>query len=115
MIWGYAPVGLSANAARDVGGRLVALAVWGPKAAGGAYSAIAALANIPATLAAAFFYEFFFADSARALNPAQRQFLDAHRAHHEHIQNDGPPATTLERPTTRASLAKGDEARLEHA
>ena len=32
-------------------------------AAGGAYAAIAALTNIPATIFAAFLYEFFFVDS----------------------------------------------------
>ncbi|KZV84326.1 aquaporin-like protein [Exidia glandulosa HHB12029] len=118
MIWGYAPVGLSANAARDVGGRLVALSVWGTKASGGTYAAIAALTNIPATLLAAFFYEFFLTDSARALNPAQRQFLDAHRAHHEHIQNGGPVGISPLSKTRsdRASFSKAsDEHRVENA
>lgn len=64
-IWGFAANGLSANAARDVGARLAALCIWGTKAAGGPYAAIAALVNIPATLFARFTYEMMFTDSSR--------------------------------------------------
>lgn len=65
VIWGYAPVGIAANAARDVSGRLAAVTIWGTAASGGNYAALAALTNIPATLFAAIFYEFFFTDSSR--------------------------------------------------
>ncbi|KDQ59275.1 hypothetical protein JAAARDRAFT_128206 [Jaapia argillacea MUCL 33604] len=65
VIWGYAPVGLAANTARDLGGRLMALTIWGTKASGGTYAAIAALTNIPAMILAATCYEFFFTDSSR--------------------------------------------------
>jgi len=65
IIWGYAPVGLAANTARDVGGRMMAVTIWGTKAAGGPYAAIAALTNIPATFAGLFVYEALFADSSR--------------------------------------------------
>lgn len=37
-------------------------------ASGGRYAAIAALTNIPATLFAAFLYEFFLSDSDRGLS-----------------------------------------------
>lgn len=66
VIWGYAPVGLAANSARDVGGRLAALTLWGLPASGGRYAAIAALTNIPATLLAGVFYEFVLNDSNRS-------------------------------------------------
>ncbi|KIJ51080.1 hypothetical protein M422DRAFT_245059, partial [Sphaerobolus stellatus SS14] len=65
MIWDFAPAGLSANTARDLGGRLMAITVWGTKANGGAYAAIAALTNIPATLFATLVYELIFIDSSR--------------------------------------------------
>lgn len=56
---------VAANTARDVGGRLAAIAVWGTRANGGRYAAIAALTNIPATVSAYAFYEFFLKDSSR--------------------------------------------------
>jgi hypothetical protein len=65
VIWGYAPIGLAANSARDVSGRLAAITIWGTQASGGTYAALAALTNIPATVIAAAFYEFFLSDSSR--------------------------------------------------
>jgi len=83
-IWGYAPNGLAANSARDVGGRLAALTIYGTAASGGKYAALAALTNILSTLIAAFFYEIFLTDSSRVLPPAQRDFLFGHKAHLVH-------------------------------
>ena len=65
VIWGFAPNGLAANSARDVGGRMAAMTIYGRGAAGGRYAAIAALTNIPAMLTAVLFYETFFFDSSR--------------------------------------------------
>lgn len=56
---------MSANSARDVGGRLMALTIWGRDAAGGRYAALAALTNILSMIVAVLFYEVFFTDSAR--------------------------------------------------
>jgi len=56
---------VAANTARDVGGRLAAIAIWGTKANGGSYAAIAALTNILATLLAYALYEFVLKDSSR--------------------------------------------------
>jgi hypothetical protein len=56
---------VAANTARDVGGRLAAISIWGTRANGGSYAAIAALTNIVATVAAYASYEFFFKDSSR--------------------------------------------------
>ena len=56
---------MAANTARDVGGRLAAIAIWGTRASGGKYAAIAALTNLLATVAAYAFYEFAFKDSNR--------------------------------------------------
>lgn len=70
VIWGFAPVGLAANAARDLGGRFAAMTLFGRAASGGKYAAIAALTNIPATLIAGLFYELVFNDSARSTSPS---------------------------------------------
>ena len=56
---------VATNTARDLGARLMALTIWGSKASGGSYAAIAALTNIVATLVAIMFYEFMLADSSR--------------------------------------------------
>jgi glycerol uptake facilitator-like aquaporin len=64
-VWGFVPNGLAANAARDLGGRLMAVTLYGPAAWGGAYAAIAALTNIPATLLAALFYSVLLQDTQR--------------------------------------------------
>lgn len=56
---------MAANTARDVGARLMAVSIWGRKAGGGPYAAIAALTNIPATILAAVFYEVFLCDTSR--------------------------------------------------
>ena len=65
MLWGFAPVGIAANAARDLGGRFAALTLFGTEASGGNYAAIAALTNIPAILLAGVFHDFVFIDSRR--------------------------------------------------
>ncbi|KAI0093408.1 aquaporin-like protein [Irpex rosettiformis] len=83
-IWGFVPVGLSANTARDLGGRFMALTIWGRAASGGSYAAIAALTNIPATICAVLFYEFWLADSSRVVTPIHLDFLAGHEAHIEH-------------------------------
>lgn len=99
VIWGYAPVGLAANSARDVGGRLAALTLWGLPASGGRYAAIAALTNIPATLLAGVFYEFVLNDSNRTLTPAYLEVAAAEKAHEERVQGVAP---------SDASLSSGD-------
>lgn len=65
IIWGFAPAGIAANTARDVGGRMMAVAIWGSKANGGAYAAIAALTNIVTACLSLVVYELLFADSSR--------------------------------------------------
>ncbi|KAJ3487678.1 hypothetical protein NLI96_g3375 [Meripilus lineatus] len=87
VVWGYSPIGLAANAARDVGGRLAALTIWGMKASGGRYAAIAALTNIPATILGIIFYELFFSDSSRVITSSHVEYIAAHQAHQEHSQS----------------------------
>ncbi|KZT05286.1 aquaporin-like protein [Laetiporus sulphureus 93-53] len=92
VIWGYSPPGLAANSARDIGGRLAVLTLWGLKASGSRYAAIAALTNIPATLLAGLFYECIFNDSNRTVTSAYLELAAAEKAHQtvivESIEND---------------------------
>ncbi|KAF5381997.1 hypothetical protein D9615_004329 [Tricholomella constricta] len=83
-IWGFSLAGLTANSARDIGGRLMAMTIWGRKAAGGRYAAIAALTNIPATLLAAAIYEFLLTDSDRVVTSAAYEFGMGHVNHRRH-------------------------------
>jgi len=83
-IWGFSPNGLAANTARDVGGRLAAIAIWGTKASGGSYAAIAALTNILATTLAYTLYEFILKDSSRVLTIGGKELRDSHVAQAEH-------------------------------
>ncbi|KAJ7473375.1 putative aquaporin 2 [Mycena latifolia] len=88
-IWGFSAVGLSANTARDLGGRFAAMTIWGKDAAGPSnYAAVAALTNIPATILACIVYELMFVDSDRVVPDAQREFHDIHALHRRH----GPAA-----------------------
>ncbi|KAF8173199.1 putative aquaporin 2 [Mycena galopus ATCC 62051] len=80
-IWSFSANGLAANAARDVGGRLTALTVWGMPAAGGSYAVIAALTNIPATLLAFVVYELMLSDSDRIIPNAHLEVINAHKNH----------------------------------
>ncbi|KAH7908460.1 aquaporin-like protein [Hygrophoropsis aurantiaca] len=82
-IWGYSPTAIAANTARDLGGRLMALTIWGLKAAGGPYAAISALTNIPATIFAALVYELFLGSATRTITPGHMQFLGAHKKYVE--------------------------------
>jgi glycerol uptake facilitator-like aquaporin len=80
-VWGFSPTALAANPARDVGGRLAALTIWGLDASGGPYAAIAALTAIPATLLGALLYEIFLTDYARVLPSAQLEYMNIHHMH----------------------------------
>ncbi|KIY69323.1 putative aquaporin 2 [Cylindrobasidium torrendii FP15055 ss-10] len=88
-VWSYSVPGIATNAARDVGGRLAALTIYGREAHGGPYAAIAALTNVPATLFGVFLYEFFLADAQRVIPALNREYLSSHRDHgclHEESQ-----------------------------
>ncbi|KAK7027994.1 hypothetical protein VNI00_015080 [Paramarasmius palmivorus] len=109
-IWGFSAPGLAANAARDVGGRLVALTIWGTQASGGSYAAIAALTNIPATLLAFVIHELFHADYARVIPSAQREFMMVHQHHANNtVAGAGQHGTNVE----RSSSSTGEKAEIE--
>ncbi|KAI9512105.1 aquaporin-like protein [Russula earlei] len=119
-IWGFSANGLAANTARDVGGRLAAIAIWGTKASGGRYAAIAALTNIPATVAAYAFYELVLKDSNRSLVVAPvvtaigKEYHDSRAAQLEHIRYLHDNVTIRYGSGSSADSEKGvDEQRLE--
>jgi len=81
-IWAFTSANhVSTNTCRDLGSRLMVLTIWGPRASGGQYAAIAALTNIPAMLLAALCYEFLHHDSSRVIAPAHYAQMMAHKAH----------------------------------
>ncbi|KAF8310858.1 aquaporin-like protein [Clavulina sp. PMI_390] len=73
-IWGFVPLTVALNPARDFGGRILAVMMWGRHAWGGKYSAIGLLTAFPATLFATFLYQFFLVDYSRVLTSAAREF-----------------------------------------
>lgn len=85
-IWSFATPGIALNAARDVGGRLWALTIWGLEAGGGRYAAIAALTNIPATIFAVVLYEMFLVDSDKPINPQAMDFVRLAQGNRRHVQ-----------------------------
>ncbi|KAJ4481054.1 putative aquaporin 2 [Lentinula aciculospora] len=91
-IWGFATPALAANPARDIGGRLAAMTIWGKQAAGGRYAAIAALTSIPATMFGVFIHELFLTDYARVVPSAQREYMEVH---HNHAHAPGQTASDV--------------------
>lgn len=77
MVWGFAPITISTNLARDLGCRIVAAIFYGGEVfTYGHYSWIAILINVPATFFATAYYEFLMRDSLRRIG--------AGGAKHEH-------------------------------
>jgi len=99
-IWSFGTPGVALNTARDMGGRLWVLTIWGTEAAGGRYAAIAALTNLPASLFAVLLYELFLVDSDRIITPQALEFgqiaTGNRRLVHEHPHHT-PDENTLEK------------------
>ncbi|KAG2147571.1 aquaporin-like protein [Suillus clintonianus] len=110
-VWGYSPTAIAANTARDLGGRFMAMTVWGSRASGGTYAAIAALTNIPATLCAALVYELFLGSSTRTLTSHHIHFLRAHKQYHE--DNKMAPYGYLEGLNTQRGQSESFESDVE--
>jgi len=80
-IWGFSVPALAANPARDLGGRLAAMTIWGKGAAGGKYAAIAALTAFVATPIGVLIHELFLTDYARVIPSHQREYMEVHHNH----------------------------------
>ncbi|KAJ7066318.1 aquaporin-like protein [Mycena amicta] len=107
-IWSFGAVGLAANAARDVGGRLAAMSIFGRAAAGGSYAALSALTNIPATLIAYVMYEFMLSDSDRVVPLAHLEVIEHHKNHRRARR------VASERAENDSMEAKGHIGEVEH-
>jgi glycerol uptake facilitator-like aquaporin len=94
--WGFGAPGIALNTARDVGARLMVVTIWGLPAIGGPYAAITAFTNIPATLLAAFIYEFFLTDSDRAITGWHMDFINHNMSHGRLIQLYDGDSTSIE-------------------
>jgi hypothetical protein len=88
LVQGFAPNGIAIDPARDIGGRLVAMSIWGTQAAGNNYSAIAALTAFPASLLGAAFYLGVLGDSERVVNPAWKFHFDSKAARNLRAKGD---------------------------
>jgi hypothetical protein len=67
VIWCFAPNTVALNAARDLGGRLAAITIWGTRAFGGRYAAIGVLTNIAGFIIAYWLYQLVFYDARRRM------------------------------------------------
>ncbi|KAJ7059552.1 aquaporin-like protein, partial [Mycena amicta] len=105
MTWAFAANGLAANTARDLGGRFMALTIYGSGAVGSSkgYVAIAALANIPATILAYIVYEVMFVDSDRVISEVKREYFDLrtfHRRKHAAVYGHAPDGAPEDSPSS---------------
>lgn len=101
----------------------MAMTIWGPKASGGAYAAISALTNTPATILAFAVYDFLLGSSTRgtfqlllkfsgvSVTPPSTPFVIVITSHHAevyraraqcHTENDPP----LQNPDRTANVAR---------
>ncbi|KAF8314550.1 aquaporin-like protein [Clavulina sp. PMI_390] len=83
-IWGFVPLTVALNPARDFGGRILAVMMWGKGAWGGTYSAIGLLTAFPATLASTFIYQVFLVDYSRVLTVSAREIDFNRQLRQEH-------------------------------
>ena len=86
MVWGFAPVTISTNLARDLGTRIVAAIFFGGESFSYLnYSWIAILVNIPATLFATGYYELVMRDSLTKIGKGHAEHEDGEEGLMRHI------------------------------
>jgi hypothetical protein len=88
---------------------LAAIAIWGTKANGGSYAAIAALTNILATVLAYSLYEFVLKDSSRVLTVAGKEHRDGRAAQVEHREYHLGNVANGSSPDSEKGGAEGSE------
>lgn len=90
MVWGFAPITISTNTARDLGCRIVAAIFFGGEAfTYRNYSWIAILVNIPATLCATAYYEFLMRDSLQKIGKGHAVHEHGDAGLQRHLTNTG--------------------------
>jgi hypothetical protein len=103
MIWGFAFSTISTNLARDLGTRIVAAIFYGGDAFN-RYSAIAILANIPATVFATAYYELLMRDNIRAIPRGHGQHEEGEEGLKRHLTRVG----TLDGGSIGGNVIKGE-------
>ncbi|KAL1998222.1 hypothetical protein VTN02DRAFT_6623 [Thermoascus thermophilus] len=107
MVWGFAPLTISTNLARDLGCRIVAAMLFGGEAfAYRSYCWIALLVNIPATIFATLFYEVFLRDSLAQIGAGKASHKDGEEGLRRYLTRTG----VLEGPKTERA---GDSTHIE--
>lgn len=113
VIWGSGVPGVSLNAARDIGGRLAAMTIWGMQAKGTSYAAISALVNIPATIFSVMVYEIFLTDSDRVIDAAHLEYGRVH-ANHLRLGHSAIGATHVKNGSNSVGdLSSGEKSHVE--
>ncbi|KAG8857996.1 hypothetical protein FRB96_005487 [Tulasnella sp. 330] len=105
IIWGYSPVSLVLNTARDLGGRFVARIFFGSGAFPAKYTALAVFTNILGTIIGGAIQILLLADSTRPLpdHPATAPTEEVHRAV---VRQDGPEELAISTPTAGVEKKK---------
>lgn len=90
MVWGFANITISTNAARDLGTRIVAAIFFGRGAfTYHHYSWIAILVNIPATIFATGYYEMLMRDSLKKIGSGHAVHAEGDEGLIRHISRAG--------------------------
>jgi hypothetical protein len=90
MIWGFAPISMSTNLAKDLGCRIVATIFFGSKAfTYRSYWWISLFVNIPATLFATCYYELIMRDSLDKIGLGHAQHEDGEEGLAKHLTRTG--------------------------
>lgn len=102
MVWGFAPVTISTNLARDLGTRIVAAIFFGGEAFSYYnYSWISILVNVPATIFATAYYEFLMRDSLQKIGKGHAIHEHGEEGLALHLTKSGIP---MERGMTNATM-----------
>lgn len=90
MVWGFAPITIATNLARDLGCRFVAAMFFGGEAFSyRSYCWIPILVSIPATLFATAFYEFFLRDSLAKIGSGKATHKDGEQGLQRYLIDAG--------------------------
>ena len=90
MVWGFAPISISTNLAKDLGCRLVVTLFYGTKAwTYRSYFWISLFVNIPATLFATCYYELVLRDSLDRIGMGKAKHEDGEYGLTRHFTKTG--------------------------
>lgn len=90
MIWGFAPISISTNLAKDLGCRIVAAIFYGSKAfTYRSYWWISLFVNIPATFFATCYYELVMRDSLDRIGLGHARHEDGEEGLTRHLTKTG--------------------------